>query len=221
MGSHEGEESLPLRERKQLRTREAIIEAAMTLFAERGFDSVTVSDIAARAEVGRTTFFRYFIDKPEVLFADDEKMMRALTETVDAAARKVAPIGDSLATALDVARTGLFALGALAVLRAEWLPLRDHLIRENPALQGRQLLKERRYGQAAVELLVRHGATAQTATLAVGIAAACYAAAQESSADNPDRLVSEVDSAFERMAELDVGVLRSRLFASGWRPARS
>nr|WP_239001050.1 TetR family transcriptional regulator [Jiangella asiatica] len=60
-----------LRDRKQQRTREAIIDAAHALFAERGFDNVTVTDIAERAEVGRSTFFRYFGDKQEVVFGDD------------------------------------------------------------------------------------------------------------------------------------------------------
>ena len=58
---------LSLRERKQRKTREAILAAAMDLFAERGFDRVTVDEIAARAEVGRTTFFRYLTDKQELL----------------------------------------------------------------------------------------------------------------------------------------------------------
>ena len=49
----------PLRERKQQKAREQIVEAAFALFAERGFTDVTVTDIAERAEVGRTTFFRY------------------------------------------------------------------------------------------------------------------------------------------------------------------
>ena len=74
--------ALTLRERKQHRTREAIIDAAMTLFSERGFDAVTVTDIAARAEVGRSTEFRYFTDKQEALFADDVEMRRCCVEGV-------------------------------------------------------------------------------------------------------------------------------------------
>src|SRR5918992_1748802 len=72
----------PLRERKQQRVRQAIMDAALALFAERGFDEVTVSDIAERAEVGRSTFFRYFGDKQEVLFAGDHpaKLIKKLAE---------------------------------------------------------------------------------------------------------------------------------------------
>jgi Bacterial regulatory proteins, tetR family len=43
----------------------AVIQAAQELFLERGFDGVSVGDIAERAEVGRTTFFRHFGDKPD------------------------------------------------------------------------------------------------------------------------------------------------------------
>jgi hypothetical protein len=63
----------------------------------------------------------------------------------------------------------------------------DRLIQEHPALNARNLVKERRYLQAAGELLARHGATAETAALAAGIAAACYLTAQVTTAANPAR----------------------------------
>jgi AcrR family transcriptional regulator len=193
-----------LRERKQRRTRDAIIESAMTLFGEHGFDGVTVKEIAERAEVGRTTFFRYFTDKQEVLFADDDEFLAVLTDAVDRTAREVAPIGDQLEDALGVAKAGLRALAEVIARNARWLPLRERLIRENPALHARNLLKERRYLQASGELLVRHGATPETAALAAGIAAACYLTAQITTADNPAGFPGGVDAAFNRMAELGI-----------------
>src|SRR3954447_16537180 len=69
---------VPLRERKKRRAREAIVDAAFALFAERGFADVTVTEIAERAEVGRTTFFRYFGDKQEVLFAEEQNLLAGL-----------------------------------------------------------------------------------------------------------------------------------------------
>ena len=68
---------LSLVERKQRQARQRIIEAARELFLERGFDGVSVGDIAERAEVGRTTFFRHFGDKQEVVFANEQELMAA------------------------------------------------------------------------------------------------------------------------------------------------
>ena len=70
---------LSLVERKQRQARQRIIEAARELFLERGFDGVSVGDIAERAEVGRTTFFRHFGDKQEVVFANEQELLDTIT----------------------------------------------------------------------------------------------------------------------------------------------
>ena len=55
-----------LRSRKRLATRQAISNAATLLFFERGFDNVTVDEIAAAADVGRMTVFNHFPRKEDM-----------------------------------------------------------------------------------------------------------------------------------------------------------
>ena len=74
---------LPLVQRKQRQARQRIIEAARELFLERGFDGVSVGDIAERAEVGRTTFFRHFGDKQEVVFGKEQELLDAIQVAVE------------------------------------------------------------------------------------------------------------------------------------------
>ncbi|MGV9316492.1 TetR/AcrR family transcriptional regulator [Streptomyces sp. NPDC003691] len=64
-----------LRARKRERTRDAIGDAAVSLFLERGFDRVSVNDIAAAAEISKPTLFRYFPTKEDLVlhrFADHQ-----------------------------------------------------------------------------------------------------------------------------------------------------
>ena len=64
-----------LRERKKARTHHAISEAAIALFLQRGYDAVSVSEIAAAAEVSKRTLFSYFPSKDELVlhrFADHQ-----------------------------------------------------------------------------------------------------------------------------------------------------
>jgi AcrR family transcriptional regulator len=63
------------RERKKRQTRETIVAAAFALFAQRGFEAVTVAEIADRADVARATLFSYFPSKESIvlgLVGDDD-----------------------------------------------------------------------------------------------------------------------------------------------------
>jgi AcrR family transcriptional regulator len=73
-----------LRERKKRETREAITRAAWRLFARRGFDAVTVADIARAAKVSEKTVFNYFPAKEDLVFGEGMQRVAALIEAVGA-----------------------------------------------------------------------------------------------------------------------------------------
>jgi AcrR family transcriptional regulator len=71
-----------LRERKKQRTREQIIEAAMGLFEERGYQATTIADIASAADVAPRTFFSYFPSKEAVVFHNVDRDLDGLASTL-------------------------------------------------------------------------------------------------------------------------------------------
>ncbi len=70
------------RERKKAATRATILDAAIPLFLERGFEAVTVREIADRADVTPRTVFQHFPQKEALLFADEDAQHRRLVEAV-------------------------------------------------------------------------------------------------------------------------------------------
>jgi AcrR family transcriptional regulator len=80
------------RSRKRLATRQGISNAATRLFFERGFDHVTVDEIAAAADVGRMTVFNHFPRKEDMFFDRDEEGREILREALRQRDPHVSPI---------------------------------------------------------------------------------------------------------------------------------
>ncbi|RBQ21424.1 TetR/AcrR family transcriptional regulator [Spongiactinospora rosea] len=91
---------LPLRERKKLKTRSALIDTALALFTERGFDGVTLDELCAAVEVSKRTFFRNFTSKEQVASAPLESMWNGLRDDVEHLPLGHAPVLDVLKSAL-------------------------------------------------------------------------------------------------------------------------
>jgi len=114
------------RERKKLATRDALRAAALELFADRGFDGITVEEICARADVATSTFFRHFATKEDVVLGDFDERGELLLEAIDAQPDGVGP-SDLLIGATQVWR---LSRRPADVLRAEAM-----LLSAEPALQ--------------------------------------------------------------------------------------
>src|SRR6266480_6094953 len=91
-----------LRERKKLRTRQALAQAALQLCLQRGFDAVTVAEIADAAEVSVTTLFSYFASKEALLFDLEPQIAAELAAVV-----RDRPAGQDV---LEAVRTYLLTL---------------------------------------------------------------------------------------------------------------
>jgi AcrR family transcriptional regulator len=86
--------------------RERLVIAAVDLFVERGYDDTTVAQISERAGVTKSTFFRHFPDKRELLVAGQESLSALLAEGITDAPVDATPL-EAVALALERASTGM------------------------------------------------------------------------------------------------------------------
>jgi len=161
-----------LRARKRERTREDIRTAALTSFAEDGFDATTVEAIAAAAEVSPRTFFRYFATKEDVLFDDGSEGSRRGELVVAAlrAHRGGATPGVMLRDAFD----------SIAPRYESELPLlllQHRVIASTPSLQNRAIRRRHLWEAAVVEELSRRFGTDADVVLSLRVTVAATTAA--------------------------------------------
>jgi AcrR family transcriptional regulator len=120
------------RERKKLATRQALEEAALRLFAAKGYEQTTVEDIAEAADVAVRTFFRYFSSKQDVLFGEvaTDRVGRLRSEL---AARPVTE------TAVESVIAVMEQLDLVNVEEEQQILARLDLMRHQPTLRTRYL----------------------------------------------------------------------------------
>jgi len=131
----------------------------MELYAERGYESTTVAEIAERAGLTERTFFRYFSDKREVLFYGSAALSEFLVGHVEGAPAALSPI-EAIVSALVAAAEGIFAE------RYQFARRRQAIIAANGDLQERELIKLARLAAALAEALRQRGVAGTTASLA-------------------------------------------------------
>lgn len=130
-----------LRDRNKQRLRQRIVQSAMALAAERGLSGVTADDIAAAAEVGRATFFRYFDSKESaVIVGFYEQRLTALVEVLDAAPAGLGP--------MDAVIWTFRQLGQRPDRQLKLVRLHARMVTSSPVLRARAFEFHSRYEQA-------------------------------------------------------------------------
>ncbi|MFI2636251.1 TetR/AcrR family transcriptional regulator [Streptomyces collinus] len=123
-----------LRQRKKMRTRQALIEGALRLFTEKGYDQTTVAEIAATADIATRTFFSYFDSKDDIVFFDDRSRLERAVEIIEDR-QPGEPVADLLRRVID---QSVFR-DTDSELARKVGPVRTRLIVSVPALQAREL----------------------------------------------------------------------------------
>jgi AcrR family transcriptional regulator len=150
--------------------RERLVGAAVELFLDRGYESVTVTEIAERAGLTKRTFFRHFADKREILFGDQEPHRRLFADAIAGM--------PASATPLEVVGAGLAAFaGGFPEEARDFLAKRQAIIGGNPDLRERELLKRAALTAVMAEALRARGVKEPTASLAAEVGALALNAA--------------------------------------------
>jgi AcrR family transcriptional regulator len=181
-----------------------LAQAALTLYAEQGFEQTTVAEIAKQAGLTERTFFRHFADKREVLFYGMEMLRDLLVRAVaDAPAS---------ATAMDAVGAALQAAGAMLQENPERVRVRDAVVSANAELRERELIKLAAFASAVAGALHDRGIPEPAASLAAetGIAVFKVAFARWISEPGQPDLPGILRESMEELR----GVLTDRLASS-------
>jgi len=146
----------PVQTRSAMRsTRERLTDTAFALFDEHGFDATTVDEVAERAGVSRTTFFRAFRSKEDVIFPDHDVVIGAIRDRLATATATTAPVAVT-----ESAR--LVLLHYLA--EGKRARIRYGLTRSVPTLRSREITSLQLYQQSFRTFLHQWmGGTTETA----------------------------------------------------------
>jgi AcrR family transcriptional regulator len=168
----------------------------MELYAERGYEQATVAEIADRAGLTARTFFRYFADKREVLFAGSDALGEQLVLALDAAPATKAPLA-AVAAALEVAAK------VIGEDRAH-SRRRQAVIVANADLQERELSKLASWARTLTDGLRRRGVDDPVASLAAETGVAVFRVAFERWLAGPAgrTLVDTLRDSFEQLRGL-------------------
>jgi AcrR family transcriptional regulator len=186
-----------LRERKKERTRQDLMRSALRLFADRGFDQVTVEEIAADCEVSPRTFFRYFSSKEDVLFAQTHQSLERLIETLQLQPSDLPP--------LEALRLAMRTLSDDYLEDKEAVVLRHQIMSATPALRTRAAERQQGWEAEVIDKLRQGGQIEGMSDLDVRLVVAASTTALRVAvtiwvSDSSDLdLADLIDSTFDRL----------------------
>ncbi|MFI6298752.1 TetR family transcriptional regulator [Nonomuraea sp. NPDC050790] len=140
-----------LRERKKEKTRVALLDVALDLFLEQGYDATTIEQIAGVVDVSPRTFFRYFPSKDSIPLWFHEQGEETMTETLDSRPADEPPF-TSLAHALRAMFHDMH--GSTPEDAERFLKLRK-LFEQNPALVGKSVARGTETERRLTEIIAR------------------------------------------------------------------
>ncbi|PYC66658.1 TetR family transcriptional regulator [Streptomyces tateyamensis] len=150
--------------------RERLQQAALDLFVERGYESTAVAEIAERAGLAKSTFFRHFRDKREVLFGGGELLGELFTTGVAQAPGDATPLA-MVGAALEAVQA------AFPAERRDWVRQRTAVVQANDELRERELLKAASLVEVLVRALRERGVAEPVARLAAALGYQAFPAA--------------------------------------------